>query len=438
MTDSDSLQFPDVLGALTGGERCNIGVLQLALGVRQRVARAGRPFEVLLLAQNAVDAPVDLTAVLQLPEGFVSKRARIVVGLSPMESGYIVLPVAANPQTPAGSAYKLAMSVEVKVEGNPPRVRPLERGLMVGSDDLSPESAERVEALKGVTFSTSKRFGRNVLETSIDLLSGGIGKIVDFAPGWVSLWTLVDLRDEAALVRRFADTLRFRVLPALQRARTIGPLTEETERRFAEAGYPLKPVEALMIAKVMALILEYAMPKESSHNPIAAGIHNVVPLLSDGANLDAAPRWFHGMIRALARDPRMAYHAPSVVQKLLYEDLLRDAILFAFETIATATGEDLGSDADRSHFADGLVNGLNTHQGIDFFHVYLPLVVGGIMINGQISAPEENTIETMRLMWTSLDERRVESGDHDQALLDMAEKTVQRVLETYGYNRRQT
>src|ERR1700712_1763049 len=159
MADSDTLQLPDVLGALTGGERCNIGVLQLALGVRPRVARAGRPFEVLLLAQNTVDAPVDLTAVLQLPDGFVSKRARIVVGLSPMEVGYVVLPVAAAAQTPAGSGYKIAMSVEVKVEGNPPRVRPLERGLMVGVDDLSPERAERVEALKSVTFSTSKRFG---------------------------------------------------------------------------------------------------------------------------------------------------------------------------------------------------------------------------------------------------------------------------------------
>ncbi len=438
MTVSDILQLPDVLGALTGGERCHIGVLQLALGVRPRVARAGRPFEVLLLAQNTVDAPVDLTAVLQLPEGFVSKRARIVVGLSPLEVGYVVLPVAAAPHTPAGSAYKLAMSVEVKAEGNPPRVRPPERGLMLGIDDLSPESAERVEALSGVEFSTSKRFGRNMLETNIDLLSGNIGKIVDFAPGWVSLWTLVDVRDEAALVRRFADPLRFRVLPALQRARTVGPLTEETEARFAEAGYLLKPVEALMIAKVMALILEYAMPKESAHSPIAAGVHNVVPLLTDSANLNAAPQWFHGMIRALARDPRVAYHAPSVVQKLLYEDLLHDAVLFGFEIVATATGEDLGSETDRLNFADGLVAKLKTHQGVDFFHTYLPLVMAGILVNNQISAPDENTIETMRLLWTSLDERRAEAVDHDQALLDMAEQTVQRVLETYGYNRRLT
>ncbi len=438
MTDSESLQLPDVLGALTGGERCAIGVLQLALGVRPRVARAGRPFEVLLLAQNTVDAPVDLTAVLQLPDGFVSRRARIVVGLSPMESGYVTLPVAAMAQTPAGSSYKIAMAVEVRVEGSPPRARPPERGLMLGSDDLSAENADRVEALKGVEFSTAKKFGRNSLETSIDLLSGSIGRIVDYQPGWVSLWTLVDLRDEAALLHRFADLFRFRVLPGLQRAHTLGPLAEETASRFAGAGYPLKPVEALMIAKVMALLLEYAMPKESAHSPIAAGSYNVVPLLSHDRHLEAAPRWFHGMIRALARDQRGAFHAASVVQKLLYDELLHDAVLFAFETVSVATGEDLGREADRLHFADRLIDGLKTHEGIDFFNTYLPLVICGIMVNGQISAADENTIETMRLMWTALDERRPESGDHDQALLDLVETTIQRTLETYGFNRRQT
>ena len=44
---ADATNYPDVLGFLTGGQRSNFGSAQVALAVRPRIVRAGRPFEVL-------------------------------------------------------------------------------------------------------------------------------------------------------------------------------------------------------------------------------------------------------------------------------------------------------------------------------------------------------------------------------------------------------
>jgi hypothetical protein len=87
---SDHVNYPDVLGAITGGARCNIGVAQAALAVRPRVVRAGRPFEIILLLQNASGVDVDVTMTLHLPEvdaqkqrgKFVSKTTRLVIGMA--------------------------------------------------------------------------------------------------------------------------------------------------------------------------------------------------------------------------------------------------------------------------------------------------------------------------------------------------------------------
>ena len=59
-----------LLGAVTGGERLNLDVVQCALGVRPSSVPAGKPFEAILLLQNASDVNVDVTAPDVLSAGF--------------------------------------------------------------------------------------------------------------------------------------------------------------------------------------------------------------------------------------------------------------------------------------------------------------------------------------------------------------------------------
>src|SRR5215468_1697322 len=98
---SDSVNYPDVLGFLTGGQRASFGAAQVALAVRPRLIRAGRPFEVILLVQNASDGAIDVTMTLHLPnidarrqhDRFLTKTQKLVVTVKGAEVGYVVLPV---------------------------------------------------------------------------------------------------------------------------------------------------------------------------------------------------------------------------------------------------------------------------------------------------------------------------------------------------------
>ena len=69
MTDfSFEQMYPDVLGAISSGVRVNIGeVLQIAPGIFPSQAYVNQPVELILLAQNMIDAPVQV-AVLNITD----------------------------------------------------------------------------------------------------------------------------------------------------------------------------------------------------------------------------------------------------------------------------------------------------------------------------------------------------------------------------------
>jgi hypothetical protein len=414
--------FPDVLGYITGGDRINLGVVQIAPGVRPKIAQAGRPFEIALVVQNACDAKVDVTINLHLPKQFAAKSARVVVGLTPAEVGYVSLPITAAHNITANT-YKLGLEVDAKPLSKPNRVRTVEGGEEFDVFVLPEDRAKRVDAVRRASFAFNKRMGigKNLLEVSV--------QVAPAAP---------NTADNAALLARLGDTLRFKVLPQLKRDSIVNPLTDDTLRRFNEAGYNLKRPEALMIAKVMAIILEYAAPSENSHDPLQAGDYNLTPMLTGSKKVDAMPRWARAMLRLIARDDRATNHAVAAVIRFLYDELLRDAIDYAFALVEVNTGENVGSDTEKAEYANHLLNALSEKAGLDFIYVYMPLVIAGITINERITPKEDNFVEALRELWLIMDERRVEVDYQGQPVLEMANQVIERALQTYGYRRGST
>ena len=115
-----------------------MGVVQLAGAVRPRVVRAGKPFDVVVLIQNASDARLDVSATVQLPEKdakkkkgkFVIKADKVVIGVEPAEVGYITVPVSTMPDTAVSPDYQVSVDIDIKPvnKGKPKRVRHAEGG----------------------------------------------------------------------------------------------------------------------------------------------------------------------------------------------------------------------------------------------------------------------------------------------------------------------
>lgn len=441
-----SANYPDFLGLITKGARANIGVVQAALAVRPRVVRAGKPFEVILLLQNAADVDVDAIVTLTLPEmdaqrqrgAFMTKTKRLVVGMAAAEFGYAVMPASSLPTTAPSDSYRLAVEVDAKPLRKPRRIREAEGGGPVDLDLLPPSAQAEIEMLRGLSYATHRsKLGRGPLELTFGLISGGISKIAELKPGWVSVCRLIDYGDARPLLHQYRDLLLTTVLLRLRRAELYKPLLETVKARFKEAGFPLHEPEAALIAKLLTIILEYSAPTQTGHGYASAGRYAIVPLLeTDPLTLEQAPtlpHWLQGMLRLIDRDARVADHTTQAITRLVFDDLLYDAAVYGFELVEAESGVNLGSPAEVAAYARALVTALRDRSGLDFNRVYLPLVLGGILINEQMPISKDAPADLLRAVAANAEQRAAEAASEDDDLANLINGIIDRTGQKYGF-----
>lgn len=446
MAEKSTLNYPDVFGYITDAPRHAVGVVQVALAVRPGVVRAGRPFEVIMLIQNASDAPVDVRVALQVPEKdaagqkgkFITGVEHLVVGIAPAEVGYVTLPMSTLPDTAVGNNYSIGMDISVKPLEKPNRVRDPEGGSIFNPGALSAEKRQIIEDLKKLTFSTQKRgFLRgNALETNLSILAGKVGTPLKLKPGWTSLWTLEDQNDTQLLLEKHREAMRVNVLPKLRRRAVYEPLLQKTRERFDQAGYPLRDVEAGVIARLLTLILEFANASKTSKGAFEAGIYNLEPRLAEKRlNVDESqplPRWATALLRAAARDERVLSVPVRAIPHFAYNDLLVDGMIYSFKEIEKATGHDLGTDDEMVSYAEMVVEKLGKSGEMDFSHAYMPLVIGGILICDQMLLPDERLGDLLDEIKYLLEEHEEEQNEENEMIFEIAQTVIEHSLRKYG------
>ncbi len=439
-----SLQYPDILGALTGGARVNIGVGQFALAIKPNPIPAGRTLDVVLVVQNAGDQAADVSATLKLPEQdakrqknrFVARSTHLAVEIKAGEVGCIMLPVAVLTDTAPDDHYRVGVEVTIKPRQKPERIRLAEGGEHFETDMLNPESRAHYDELAGLAFSTSRPPLRSALEVSFAVGQARPAPPPDLHARWISLWTLADAENHL-LMARYADVFKQRVFPRLRRMKMYLPLVEATQQRFAEAGYPLQDAEAGLISKMMTLILEYAAPRENAHGFMAAGRYAIVPLLDsiqiDGQPVASLPHWFSEFLRLVALDERVTDHAPRLLTGRLYTALLRDAVEHAFALVQQTTGQRLGEEPEVAAYAEQLAAMIERKRGLNFQRVYLPLVMGGVLVSERMLMPGEQQDDMVSTLVNILTQREAEISPQDADVLELTQQTIHRVTKIYGH-----
>lgn len=445
----DDTGYPDVLGFITDGERYSVGVVDVALAVHPRVGRAGRPFEVITLVQNTVDAPVDVTVEIKLPDKdargknnrFVTSNQRLVVGVAPGEVGYIKQPVSTMPDTAASKEYTVALEINAKPLDKTNQIRDRDGSRPFDPVTLPENQQQRLASLKKLKFSTRKRgFIRgNTLEADFGLLAGKTGKPLNLKAGWVSLWNLADQNDIQLLIDQYGEMMRLRMLPKLNRKTIAEPLLEKTKTRFSEAGYPLRDAEASAVAKLLTLILEYADSTKTAQGIMEAGIYNIEPRLTGKSLLEVEldetpplPRWAETMLRAVAHDERVANVPQKAVPHFAYDDLLFDACMYAFEQVERASGEVLGTEEERVAYAEVLLEKLSQKGEINFSYAYMPLVLGGIIVYDRVLRSDDNLGEFVQELRYIVEKRYDEQTADNELIFAVAHRIVDQILKKYG------
>lgn len=421
MTTAMHVNYPDVLGTITGGKRLNIDVIQCALAVRPAEVHAGRFFEAVLLIQNASDADVDVVITPDLPRRdaanesgrFSTKSTRIRVGVRPAEVGFVAVPVATSPKTAPGSGYHLGVELAIKRLGKrQDRIRAANGGGEFNLGDMPDEVQGHVEALRMLTFSTDAGGKKNNCQVPFVMLPPALASLKTTHSDWVSLWTLRDYMDEYAIAQKVWDAAQS-VVQNLRRETVFMPLLKATQERFEACQYKLHPPEAIYITKLLTLVLELGVAEPTAAEPRPAW-----------------PRWFVRLCRLLAQEPALATQIEPLVTRLLYADLVYDAMLYAFHMIETVAEEEFGSAEESDRYAGDLTTALMQQQYLDFARAYFPLVLGGLIANTRVTMPREQVRETVFILSKALDKRQPEKTKDNTFIFALAKKLIERAMTT--------
>ena len=375
--------YPDVLGAITGGARISMDKLQCALGVFPRRTYVNQPVEVILILQNMVDQNMQLKIGIQLPNqdrkgGPVvmdTPKKTVALGLRPGEVGVLRMPVIPLPPTQPGTGFPVRIAVRYRTPSEGRAVRPPTGG---APPTVLSVSAFKLQALQEVEFSAHTwNKSAEIMTTYFDIAPKRVPlSQQNLQARYESLWTHEEMEEERELVRaRIPDAIR--VSAGLTRSTVLRPIIHAVEERFADRGIPLHPGEALAIAKMITYTLDEGLE------------------LEPGFDVQES-RWFQTLCQVLAHDPDLELaDRGELAVRYLFEAALFDAIILGFSVIEPKVNEDLGDYSERVSYANRLLSWLAGEGEPDLVYAYLPLVMGGLVVNLFVTLKEDNPWEML-------------------------------------------
>jgi hypothetical protein len=171
------------------------------------------------------------------------------------------------------------------------------------------------------------------------------------------------------------------VSAGLTKATVYKPLLAAVDDRFAKRGLPLHPGEAKSIAKMMTYALDEGMDLEPGFSAQQS-------------------RWFQTLCQMLAYDENLdRMNKGELAVKHLFDAALFDAIILGFAVIQPKVKEDLGDVSERVNYANRLLTWFAGQGEPDLTYAYLPLILGGIVVNQFVTLREDNP-------WIMLDQLR--------------------------------
>lgn len=370
--------YPDVLGAITGGQRINMDQLQVALGVFPQRTFLNQPLEIILILQNMVDQPMQLKVGLQLPTEdkkgnpviIDTPRKTLSLNLRPGEVGVLRTPIVPRPPTAPGTQFPVRVAVRYRMPKPGRAVRPASGG---APPSMLGVSSFKLQVLRDVAFSAHMwKDSPDILTTYFDIAPKVMPDLnPDLKPRYESLWTYEEMAGERQLVQAKIEDAQS-VANGLTRGSVYRPLLNAVDERFAGRDLALHPGEVKAITKMLTYALDEGLD------------------LEPGFSVENS-RWFQTLCQVLAHDDTVGdWDRGTLAVRYLFEATMYDAILLAFSVIEPKVNEDLGSKEERISYANRVLSWYAGQGQADLSYAYLPLVMGGIAISEFVKIRDEN------------------------------------------------
>jgi hypothetical protein len=300
----------------------------------------------------------------------------------------------------------------------------------------------QVAELKALDFSTNKAgLLTSSIEASFDLgPADGSVETADLKPAWQRLWAMSDNTDARFLFEQHHEALAQHIIPALRREYLYKPFFQSTLRRFRGKGYKLTANEAHYITKLLVEVLEMGRQLPVTLLYPDQAMYGVSKLLEAGWPEDGRPvplpGWCRSVLARIVSDERVVNQPVKSLAITFYDDVVRDSIVHGFELVHRVIGRELGTRDQSQRYADRFVRLLHTGQeDIRFEDIYLPLILGGIIVDTDLRMRYENPLDRLHEAYDHIREQRPRGGTDLEKLVvySIACKVCEWALAKHGY-----
>jgi hypothetical protein len=228
----------------------------------------------------------------------------------------------------------------------------------------------------------------------------------DLTPTYLSHWT-VDELPIYGKARQQVNDQRLYLTPQLTREALYVAFLEESQERFKEASLPLQIGESIFLAKILTYTVEYFLQRPLGQDVILIPAY----ILAYRYNL-------------MTKDPVM------LVVRADYARIARLAISLSFGMLRQRLNRDVWSMEEQLAVADLIADRVERGGALPTEFLYLPLLLGGLMVNGQVQMPREDSTQSLDLFAKAREQRRASLADLPElvALLDQLEQTARAAL----------
>lgn len=398
-----STEYPDVLGDLVEARsRFEVNGVHYVLALTPSKIAPGETTHLRVWLQSCWNVPVQVRVRVRLPvqpsPTFAIIQEATDIPLEAAEVGEVALPIACEAETQPGD-FAIIVSMGVKLEIQGQYVRSKEHVGHLENTPLSFTTDMALASTLGIGY-----VARTQPETTLTLHVEGApnpGPSPDMIPTYLPHWTV----DELSLLgkaRQFVNDRRLYLLPQIGRHTLYLNFLEESQARFKDAAITLHLGEALFLAKILTHTVQYFMGQTD---------------LQDAILLPAYTLAFrHGL---QTDDPVL------LIVRADYARVAQLACSLSFGLLQREVGHDEWTLEEQLAVTSFLANRVEHGGNLPAEFLYLPLLLGGLLVASEVQMPGEDLAQSLDLFAKARAKRKADLK-HNQELAVLLDRLEQR------------
>ncbi|HSJ57856.1 MAG TPA: hypothetical protein VLC95_11785 [Anaerolineae bacterium] len=387
-----STEYPDVLGDLTNARRrFEVNGVHYLAELDPPVVAPGEATSARVLLQSCWDVPVQVSVSLHLPanppHAFSVIQPRTDVPLEAAEVGEVRVPIATSAGLVPGR-YPISLVLGASYESRGLYVRGQKGENRLGETLLTFETGMALSRTLGLGF-VSQAVPEQVLPLEVEGPAHS-GPAPDLTPTYLSHWTVQDLPIDGKARHQVNDRLLY-IMPQITRQALYLAFLEESQERLRDAHLPLQIGEALFLAKILTFTVEYFFKRPERQEAI------LVPAFA------LAYRY-----NLQADDPVF------LIARADYGRIARLATSLSFGLLRKRIGRDIWTIEEQVAVADLVADRVERGGVLPAEFLYLPLLLGGLMVAGDVQMPGEQAAQSLALFDQARQKRTEELAENPE------------------------